>query len=456
MITPPDQKMDLTEIAPGTLSYQDAKRFARHPDQAVRCALAERPDVPPEVLYFLADDPDPTVRRTIVQNQATPPLAHLVLVDDRDVDVRSDLAERIVQLAPGLTADERDRARQTAYRVLERLVRDQLPRIRKILAEALKDVTNAPPEIINQLARDVEITVATPILEYSPVLRDEDLLDIIGSHPPDAALAAISRRSTVGPQVSDAIAASEDATAIAHLLANPSAQIREETLDRLVDQAVHQPTWHAPLVRRPGLRRETAVRLAHFVADRYIQTLLSRQDLSADALDEVRRVVHQRLNTTPSDPASDTLSAHPLPLSDDAVFHAPPVVNLDTRNWSSTLVSAYVRCAALGEQGLLNEAGIKDAIGRSDRDFVICALAIRSGLNVGLVHGVLRAASGRGIAALTWKAGLTPAISTTIQTRLAKLPPREVIPAQNDLPFGLSVTEMEWQLEMFAQIAAAP
>ena len=54
-----------------------------------------------------------------------------------------------------------------------------MARVRRIVAEALKDVANALPEVINRLARDTEIVVSGPILESSPVLTDDDLLAIV-------------------------------------------------------------------------------------------------------------------------------------------------------------------------------------------------------------------------------------------------------------------------------------
>jgi uncharacterized protein (DUF2336 family) len=447
----------LDSVPEGQLSYQDAKQYARHGSLAVRSALAQRTDVPPEILYFLADDPDPDVRRAIVRNLSTPGLAHLVLVDDSDDSVRSDLAARIVRLAPGLTADERDRARQTAYRVLERLVRDHLPRVRQVISDALKDVADAPPEIIHQLARDVEAAVSAPVLEYSPVLRDEDLLDIIGDKPSTAALSAISRRRRVGASVVDAIAATDDTNAIAILLANDSAQIREETLDMLIDRAAEHPSWHEPMVQRPSLRQDAAIRLAQFVADRFLQVLLTRQDLSEEALSEVRRVVHRRLLTpeiAEKDMATAAVKKGPSAAIKGKIYTALPVDELDTRSWRGGLVIAYGKAANDGENGDLSDLLIAEAVKNNDIDFIIAALAVRAGLSPTLVLNIVRAASGRGIAALVWKGGLDPALSIQVQSRLAKLPPREVITPNGDMLYGMSEAEMEWQLEMFSRLGA--
>lgn len=440
----------LESVPEGHLSYQEAKRYARDADPAVRRALAERTDVPPEILYFLADDPEDSVRRAIVHNQATPALAHLVLVDDSSDDVRADLAERIVRLAPGLTADERDRARQTAYRVLERLVRDQLPRIRQVIAEALKDVADAPPEIIQRLARDVEEAVATPVLEFSPVLRDEDLLDILGEKPSTAALSAISRRRRVGPNVVDAIAATEDSIAIAILLANDSAQIREETLDLLIDRAADHPDWHEPMVRRPNLHRTAAKRLAVLVADRLLQVLSERRDLAETTIAEVKRVVHLRLSAEES-------NSTPRPRSGlgevPSTFAPAPLDQHEAHRWSTSLRAAYERACDMGRTGNLTSSSLSEAVKANNTDLVIAGLAIRAHLSPSLVQVILRAGSGRGIAAVVWKGRLDPSLSIQVQSRLGRIPPREVIMPNGDLAYGITESEMDWQLEMFSKVA---
>lgn len=109
-----------------------------------------------------------------------------------------------------------------------------------------------PPPLVKQLATDSYLTVCGPVVEYSPALTEEDLLEIIESPPIQGALGAISRRACVGETVSHAISECNDVEAISDLLANPSVQIREETLDSLIEGAPTVTIWHKPLVNRPA------------------------------------------------------------------------------------------------------------------------------------------------------------------------------------------------------------
>ena len=102
-------------------------------------------------------------------------------------------------------------------------------------------------------------------MEHSPLLADELLVEIIQNKPVSGALSAISRRRTVSERVSDAVISTNDDAAITDLLGNASAQIREETLDELIDTARDRPVLHRPLVTRPKLLDRHAISLAKFI-----------------------------------------------------------------------------------------------------------------------------------------------------------------------------------------------
>ena len=57
---------------PSDIAYKEAKKLARDRNPAVRSELAERDDVRPEILYFMAEDKMPEVRRRVAANSATP------------------------------------------------------------------------------------------------------------------------------------------------------------------------------------------------------------------------------------------------------------------------------------------------------------------------------------------------------------------------------------------------
>jgi len=81
--------------------------------------------------------------------------------------------------------------RRAVLDILEVLAADETERIREIVSDTLKDDPNVPPHVVQQLAADPQLTVCGPILEFSPVLMEEDLLELISSKPVQDALSAI-------------------------------------------------------------------------------------------------------------------------------------------------------------------------------------------------------------------------------------------------------------------------
>jgi uncharacterized protein (DUF2336 family) len=404
------------------IEYDDAKRLSQSANPVERRSIATHGGVQPELLYYLAVDPDPSVRAAVAANDATPVQADLLLARDCDDAVRQDLARKIGRLAPGLNADEQDRLRRMTYEVLEILVRDQLAKVRQIIAEALKDVTDAPPEVIQLLARDGELAVAGPVLQFSPLLGDDDLLEIIASTPLAGALEAVARRRQVSERVAGAISDSSDIAAVTALLDNPSAQIREETLDKLVDRARGIPSWHPPLVRRPKLSSSAMQKLARFVAENLLGALRERPDLDPAASREVERIVKARL----------------ADLHVATGNGAPP-----TDPFAATLARVRRQHGA----GQLDDESVTAALREGERGFVRAALSVRAGLPVESVDKIIAAQSAKGLVSLAWRAGLSMRTAVSLQTSLAHLPQLSIIRGREDGGYPLSPDAMRWQLD---------
>ncbi|NKB54719.1 MAG: DUF2336 domain-containing protein [Alphaproteobacteria bacterium] len=413
------------------IDYQGAKRIARNGDTEARCALASREDTQPEILYFLAEDPDIEVRRRIAENAETPGQADLLLARDECEEVRCVLATKISRLFPEVSATERSIMRRTVLDILEVLAADQTKQVREFVSDALKDAPDVPQQVIRQLAADPHLTVCGPILEFSPVLTEEDLLELIASQPVQGALGAISRRSAVDETVSDAIVASHDTNAIADLLSNPSAQIREETLDSLIDSAPAIDAWHAPLIGRQQLPANAARRIAGFVAKSLLDTLRQRTDLDKNTLDAVSEAVNDRLQDKPADPSKNRW----IHDSDDA---AP--ANTGTPRQ---------QVLTLHREGRLNEKVIGDAAAAGDTAFVVIALSQRSGVEERAAHRIFEMRSPKGIVAICWKANLSMELAVRLQHNIGSIAPGATLKSENSPDYPLSEAEMLWQIEFF-------
>jgi uncharacterized protein (DUF2336 family) len=447
----------------GGIEYEKAKVLAASPDPAVRLELARRADVQPEILYFLAVDEAEEVRRAIVENEATPAQAHLLLANDASGAVRERLAEKLARLLPVMSDEEAGKAREMAIQTVELLARDELTRIRAVLSEGLKSADNVPHHVIKQLAQDVELIVSAPVLQFSPLLTDDDLREIVAASAQSGALSAIARRVGLSAGVSEAIVATRDISAVAALLANDSAQIREETLDLILDAAPSHEPWHEPLVQRPNLPGRAAKRIAGFVAASLLQRLADRSDLPADALAEVRHVMEQRLDVkleaadaAPVEPkAVASVAVEPKAAESKAVAtveaaaeEARPKPKEKAAEPQNSMAEAEEKVKKLIKAGKLDNDAVQEAIERNDRNFALQAMVLNGRIPLSVIQKAIEARNGRLIAALVWRAKFSMRTAVMVQRDIAKVPPRMMLNARNGTDYPMSKPELEEQLRI--------
>ncbi|MDA8637859.1 DUF2336 domain-containing protein [Rhodospirillales bacterium] len=413
------------------ISYDEAKSLAKDSEEDVRMELAARRDLAPELLYFLAEDPSPKVRQNVAANTAAPRHADMLLVTDTDTKVRESLAGKLARLAPGLSADEQDKLRKMAYEALSLLAKDQAVNVREVLSDALKEVADAPPDVIRRLAWDVEAAVASPVLRFSPVLSDQDLLEIISARPSAGAASAISERASVSENVSDAIISSNDENAIGLLLGNHSAMIREQALDRIIDRAVDVDIWHEPLAMRPKLPSSAAVKIARFVAEDILTKMVERSDLSPDIVASVRDVVNKRLG-----------DAHAVKGAESEGKKKPAVakgVNVDDDE-------VFDQASKMWAKGKIDESTVMTTIDEGNRRLAQAMIAVMIDFPLKTVVKTCEMKSAKGCAALAWKAGLSAKNAEIVQRKLAFISETDLLRADGE-DYAFSDEDMEWQLD---------
>ena len=411
----------------GMTDYDNSVQLARAKDPALRAMVANRDDVPPEILFFLANDPNPTVRSSIAANTKTPSKADLLLASDRDVEVRSQLATKVATLLPHLDQAEQQAAENRVLEVLELLARDQAVQVRRILAETLKDERAVPETVIKHLARDSDDLVAVPLLEFSPLLEDNDLISIIQDDCGTERLCAISRRNGLSADVSDAIVARDHEPAITELLENHSAQIRENTLDALVDRAATVASWQAPLARRPSLPSQTVQKLSKIVADSLLDQLLERSDLDPETEAAVREEVRRRLEQA----QDEGVGLGPGGAGEGP--DASPAVRPDEEETARPLTRAELQKAAAG----------------GDRATIRENLITRSKIKADVVDRILDSKNPMALTALSWKAGLTMKFSVQLQLRICGVAPDDLLNEKKGGIFPMTPEEMNWQIDFF-------
>lgn len=400
---------------PSELRYEDARRVLESHQREMKRELAGREDAPPEALYYLACDDDAEVRGLVAANKSAPIQTNELLQDDTDDEVRGELARKIARLMPDIPVSERSAVEERTVALLEKLAADETPRVRAILAEEVAGCPTIPLTLARRLARDAEIAVCGPILEYSPLLSDEDLMEIIATSQADGATAAIARRACVSTSVSDAIVASRDEAAIGELLENKGARIREDTMERIIVHAPGVKTWHKPLVMRPELSMRAMRRIATFVSRSLVEELRRTHDLDKETSDWLKSRAQTRIENGEEEPQE-------VP--------------------RESIRDAYAA-------GRLGDETVMEAATTSQRASVVLALSLLGGVPVESVDEVLAAQSGRGIAALCWKAGLSMRTALAIQTYIAHVPKANLVLPREGIAYPMTEDEIRWHLQYF-------
>lgn len=406
---------------PETLTAEDEQQILKEGSDGQRKALAGRQDARPEVLYYLAKDKSPEIRRAIAQNPSTPIQADEKLISDESSEVRTELARKIGRLVPGLDAGEKTALREKAIKVMESLAVDALPKVRAMLAEEIKSAESVPKAIVDKLARDVEDIVCGPILEYSPLLNDEDLREIIAAGISSGALKSIASRVEVSEEVSSDIAATLDVPAISALLTNKNAQIREDTLDQIIDHAEGVSDLHEPVALRPQLSIRAMKRIAGFVASALVHAMMEQAELPEEQAEELLERVRERLSSER--------------------------VGEDEEEQLAKKAMEYF------ERGMLDDAFMQQQVDSNRRELVVQCLAVLADIPVKTVRQIIHSKSGRAVTALSWKAGLTMRTAYELQTKFALVPTAQLLLAKHGSKYPIDEKELDWHLSYFVEQA---
>ncbi len=388
-------------------------------DEAHRVRLAAAPGTAPDTLLGLAHDPDVLVRAAVAINPSAPPPVDRMLASDPDSRVRTLLARKLANLLPSLSGAEYEHLQQQALATLGDLVADEVVRVRATIADIVKGMPDAPHDLVMRLAQDSALAVSDPVIRLSPLLSTEDLLALVAATPSPYTATSVASRANLPETVSDTIAAGADTGAIAALLANGSAAIREATLDALIERAPENATWHAPLVRRPKLSTRAANALSEFVATRLLDELARRGDLEPEVNLDLRRRLGERLRAEAPGAAADGQAAMTI-------------------------------AQGLAEAGALDENALMEAIERGEARIAGAMLAVAAAVPVTVVDRAARLRSAKGLVSLIWKAGFTMRCAAPLQMLLA---PANTLRANSSGGFPLAADEMRWQLGFLTQIA---
>jgi uncharacterized protein (DUF2336 family) len=173
-----------------------------------------------------------------------------------------------------------DSERRLAEEIFRIMARDVEVQVREALSVHLKECPQVPHDVALSLAKDVE-SVAIPVIEFSQVLTDDDLVEIINAS--DAAKqSAVARREAVSERVSDALVDTRNEDVVATLMGNAGAEISDQSFEKAIDHFGRNEKVSECIVHRAKLPIGIAERLVSMVSDKLKEHLATHHKLSPD------------------------------------------------------------------------------------------------------------------------------------------------------------------------------
>jgi uncharacterized protein (DUF2336 family) len=190
-----------------------------------------------------------------------------------------------------------ERERGLMREILRRLTRDVEMTIRIAVAQRLAEDVSAPHDLILMLVDD-SIEVARPIILKSPLLREEDVLDLIArasaSHQE-----AVAGRPHIGERVTDALTACGTESVLVALVRNATAKISGASYATLVEKSRTIAAMHEPLARRPDLPPVLAEKLCEWVSDALKTFIKANYEVAPGLLDQALESANRAIRNDP-------------------------------------------------------------------------------------------------------------------------------------------------------------
>jgi uncharacterized protein (DUF2336 family) len=262
------------------------------------------------------------------------------LAGDNAPEARHELCEIVSGLlASSVKASEKELIAD----ILISLIRQAEYDLKAALSQRLSTLDDVPLRLVLRLAEE-EIGIAEPVLRYSKVLNDFDLIYLIQSH--DAAYwQAIARRDGLSEPISEKLAETRDLKTAEILAGNETAHLNDVACGILTELACQNDGVARSLLHRAELPVEVAQRIYQYVAadlKAFIETEFNLK--SAEIQENIADVVSEFTNSTESGfkPSSSAIKAAAV-IAERGQLTVPMMISTLKRGQVSSYVAQFSR-----------------------------------------------------------------------------------------------------------------
>jgi len=209
------------------------------------------------------------------------------LLERLSADTSAEGKHRLVEAVSSLFLEEDRRLgeseRGVVYDILRLTIHEMEMEVRHRISERIAEHPDIPLELAKTLAND-EIEIAYPILILSPVLGDDDLIEVIENRS-QLHQVAVTLRESVSEKVTDALVANGGVNVVCSLLKNSNARIGSETLNRLALESRNIEAYQEPLLHRSDLPQAVIEKMFGWVTLVLRQYILDHSKIAPERLD---------------------------------------------------------------------------------------------------------------------------------------------------------------------------
>jgi uncharacterized protein (DUF2336 family) len=307
----------------------------------------------------------------------------LAWAQSADEDARAEAASALARAY--LHSDFDPSGRAEAALALTALTDDPSVLVRRALAEALCRAHDAPRALVLALAGD-ELEAGAPMLLYSPVLTEADLVDCAMTG--DAAVqTTLARRPTLPPRAAAALAETGQFDAVLALVANLEIDLPARLLGLVFDRFGDEASLREALLERLGLPAALRARIV----------VVAARDLALEASQWMSASRAGRVAREARDQAICAIASSCSPEEGPELARA-------LRAAGALTPALLLRSLLSGERGLFTQA-----------------LAELTGLPPSRVASFVVEPQAQGFAALARRAGLKPGILPAFRFALAAI-----------------------------------
>jgi uncharacterized protein (DUF2336 family) len=208
----------------------------------------------------------------------------LSLAAARTEDARVRLAEMLAEvfLNPSLQLTLREE--EKVNELIDELLLNGSSDIRRELLARFTDVAAMPRRIAVGFAQ-TDIETARPVLAATKTLTDNDLVQIVEARSGEHAL-AIAARDRISEAVADALVMTGDVRVMQAVAENLGAQLSSEALQVTVDAARYAEPLREPILHRPEISAELAMKLYWWVEQGLRRYVLKRFGITSGQIDQ--------------------------------------------------------------------------------------------------------------------------------------------------------------------------